>query len=73
MLVFLKPLIGTGPDGRSQHPDDGRAAADQDRQRRHKVADDGHHKTIRAQSNPKPHSPLKPRTTKRTTNKAAKA
>ncbi|MEH6952856.1 DUF6088 family protein (plasmid) [Nitrobacter sp. NHB1] len=73
MLVFLKPLIGTDPDDRSQHPDDGRAAADQDRQRRHKTGDDDHRKTIGAQSNPKPHSPLKPRTTKRATTKAAKA
>ena len=73
MLVFLKPLIETDPDDRSQHPDDVRAAADQDRQRHHKAGDDDHHKTIRAQSNPKPHSALKARTAKRATTKAAKA
>lgn len=66
MLVFLKPLIETDPD-------DVRGAADQDRQRPHKAGDDNHHRTIRAQSNPKPHSPLKARTAKRATTKATKA
>lgn len=73
MLVFLKPLIETDPDDRSQHPDNVRAAADQDRERRRKAGDDDDHKTIRAQSNPKPHSALKARTAKRATTKAAKA
>ncbi len=73
MLVFLKPLIETDPGDRSQHPDNVRAAADQDRQRHRKAGDDDDHKTIRAQSNPKPHSALKARTAKRATTKAAKA
>lgn len=73
MLVFLKPLIEADPDDGSQHPDDVRAAADQDRQRHQKAGDDDRHKPIRAQSNPKPHSALKARTAKRATTKAAKA
>ena len=73
MLVFLKPLIETDPDDRSQHPDDVRAAADQDRQRHHRAGDDDHHKTIGAQSKPKPLSAQKTRTAKRATTKAAKA
>ena len=73
MLVFLKPLIETDPDDRSQQPDDVRAAANQDRQRHHRAGYDDNHDTIGAQSEPKPLSALKTRTAKRATTKAAKA
>jgi hypothetical protein len=65
MRVFLKPLMETDPNHRRQHSDDVHAAADQNRPR-HQRAGDDHHDTVGA-------SPLKPRTSKRTTNKAAKA
>ncbi len=72
MLVFLKPLMEADPNPRRQHSGDVRAAADQDRPR-HERAGDDHHDPVGAQSRPKPHSPLKPRTAKRATTKAAKA